>query len=140
MTKITNFFGANRFLSNFYYPCNIELDGDIYPSTEHAYQAAKTFDIGERMSILEAKTPGEAKRLGKKVTLREDWDKVKLSVMEDLLRQKFTKVALRARLLLTGEAELIEGNTWGDTFWGVCGGVGENHLGKILMKIRNELL
>ena len=138
MSKITSFTAANRFLSNFY-PSRVELDGEEYPTVEHAYQAAKTLDIAERMTIAQILTAGAAKHFGKSVTMRPDWEVIKLAVMEDLLRQKLTNVTLAARLIATGDDELIEGKTWGDTFWGVCNGVGENHLGKLLMKIRSEL-
>jgi predicted NAD-dependent protein-ADP-ribosyltransferase YbiA (DUF1768 family) len=80
-----------------------------------------------------------AKRYGKIVVMRPDWNDVRLAIMEDLVRQKFLTSSMERLLLSTGDAELIEGNYWGDTFWGVCRGVGENHLGKILMKIREEL-
>ena len=82
----------------------------------------------------------EAKRLGGRIPIRYDWESVKLDVMETLLRDKFTRHAdLRILLLDTGDRELVEGNTWDDRFWGVCEGVGENHLGRLLMKIRAEL-
>ena len=83
-------------------------------------------------------TPGEAKRMGRQVTLRKDWEDVKISVMEKGLRMKFAIPELRDKLLATGEEELVEGNWWGDTCWGVCKGVGANNLGKLLMKIREE--
>lgn len=139
LREITSFTCGNRFLSNFY-PCYVELDGAPYPSVEHAYQAAKTFDIGirERLqsSLLSA---GHAKGMGRRLPLRWNWDEIKLEVMEKLLRQKFRCPYFRACLLATQDAELIEGNTWGDTFWGVCNGVGENHLGKLLMQVREEI-
>lgn len=111
-----------------------------YPTTEHAFQAAKTLDEKEREKIRVAKTPGQAKRLGQKVTLRKDWESIKIKIMLNLNRQKFDRADLGDRLVDTGQAELIEGNTWGDTFWGVCKGVGKNHLGKILMEVREELV
>ena len=86
-----------------------------------------------------AETPGLAKKLGRKATIRPDWEKIKLPIMEYLLRQKFGDKTLKALLIGTGDAELVEGNMWGDTYWGVCKGKGENHLGKLLMKIREEL-
>ena len=132
MNKIDSFSGEHRFLSNFY-PARVRLDGVEYPSTEHAFQAAKT--LGDR-SVFLLGSPGDAKRAGRRVALRADWEAVKLDVMADLLRQKFAADPLRSKLLATGTAELIEGNTWGDRFWGVCGGVGENHLGKLLMATR----
>ena len=91
---IDKFQGKYRFLSNFWMcPNGIQLDDYIYPSTEHAYQAAKTLYDFERLEILRAKKPGEAKRLGKKVTMREDWDDVKVNIMRGLLRQKFSEDA-----------------------------------------------
>lgn len=139
MTKsILEFQGDYRFLSNFH-PARVALDGVMYPSVEHAYQAAKTLDHGERLLFC-AGSPGEAKRNGRKVTMREDWDEVKLGVMRDLVRQKFVLSGpLGDKLLDTGDAHIEEGNHWGDTFWGVCRGRGQNHLGKIIMSVREEM-
>lgn len=136
--KISEFQGEYRFLSNFY-PAEVELDGVTYPTVEHAFQAAKVFSPELRENIRNAPRPGLAKRMGRKHPLRADWEQVKLSIMEQLVRQKFSKEPLRSRLLATGSAELIEGNYWNDTFWGVCRGKGENHLGRMLMKVREEL-
>lgn len=137
---IDKFSGYYRFLNNFYLPAAVVLDGVPYPGVEHAYQAAKSDDVIMRAIVRQAATPGAAKRIGQRLLLRHDWEQVKLLVMEDLVRQKFTNhPELGQALLDTGDAELIEGNHWGDTFWGVCNGVGENHLGKILMKVRQEL-
>jgi len=135
---IDKFQGDCRWLSNFY-PVEVKLDGVTYKTVEHAYQAAKTHDWIERKSILLAETPGRAKRLGRSVTLREDWNEVKLSIMRDLIAQKFRDPILRKLLLVTGQEELIEGNYWGDRFWGVCGGTGMNHLGKIIMAERDRI-
>lgn len=132
------FNGEHRFLSNFW-PARVVLDGLEYPTTEHAYQAAKTMDHGRRRMIRSLPTPGHAKRQGRNLTLRPDWERVKLSVMEDLLRQKFAKEPLRSQLLATYPWDLVEFNTWGDTFWGVCNGKGTNHLGRLLMKVRDGL-
>ncbi len=138
-TKIDSFQGKYRFLSNFW-PAMVEYEGITYPSVEHAYQASKTMDMGERRRISEIVEPGDAKRAGRAAKQRPDWEEVKLRVMEDCVRYKFAHHAeLRDKLLATDEAELIEGNSWGDRFWGVCDGQGENHLGKILMKVRTEL-
>jgi ribA/ribD-fused uncharacterized protein len=115
------------------------LDGESYDSVEKAYQAAKTVIPAEREKIRNATTSGKAKHLGRKVTLRPDWDAVKVGIMTDLVEQKFRDRELADLLLSTGDAELIEGNTWHDTFWGVCDGVGANNLGKILMEIREKL-
>ena len=137
---ISSFEGYFRFLSNFY-PCKIKMgDGIIYPSSEHAYQAFKSKSLSERKVISRLSSPQEAKRAGKKLRAREDWEFVKLSVMESIVRIKFTTDPfLKTKLVNTGDRELIEGNWWGDTFWGVCKGIGQNNLGKILMKIRKEL-
>ena len=74
--------------------------------------------------------------MGMKLTLRPDWDSFRLLAMEEIIQEKFDQYeALKLKLIMTNPAELIEGNHWGDVFWGVCKGKGENHLGKILMKI-----
>ena len=136
--KIDSFSGKYRFLSNFF-PCEITYEGITYPSVEHAFQAAKSLDLKERKSISELKTPGQAKKYGKQVNLRQEWEKIKFDVMETLVRQKFSTTELKEKLLKTGKADLEEGNTWGDTTWGVYNGIGDNHLGKILMKIRGTI-
>ena len=135
---ITSFDGKYDFLSNFYHS-PISYNGIVYPTNEHFFQAMKTFNVDERIAIASAETPGKAKRIGRKITLRSDWEDVKLYYMELGLRLKFQDSKLHEMLLATGDEELIEGNTWGDEFWGVCNGKGENHLGKLLMKIRGEL-
>lgn len=130
------FKGPTEFMSNFY-PANVVFDGIEYPTVEHAYQAAKTFDMKERQKILNATGPGVAKKIGQTVTIRDDWEQVKIDIMDDLVHQKFENRQLRKKLLLyTGQ--IVEGNFWGDVFWGVCRGKGRNELGKILMKVRDE--
>lgn len=138
MNKIEGFQGKYRFLSNFW-PAKVWYDGVEYPTVEHAYQAAKTTIISERQLISEIGPAGEVKRLAKELTLRPDWDKVKLNIMQYLVRQKFKYDPLKQKLLNTEGMELVETNNWRDTFWGVCRGNGDNHLGKILMKVRIEL-
>jgi ribA/ribD-fused uncharacterized protein len=135
---IDKFSGDNRFLSNFQ-PCKVEFEELEYGSVEHAYQAAKCITQKERKQFLGI-TAKEAKALGKKVKLREDWEQVKIDVMRSLLEQKFKSGSVLAgHLILTGNQELVEGNWWGDTFWGVCNGKGENWLGKLLMERRKIL-
>lgn len=137
MKEICSFSGRYLWLSNFY-RCSVFLDGIYYPTVENAYQAAKTHKANRH--DFQACAPGKAKRLGQRVAMMGDWESRKIKVMTKLLRQKFRSGSkLSKRLLETGDAELVEGNYWGDTFWGVCHGVGENHLGKILMKVRSEL-
>lgn len=124
------------FLSNFH-AATVRLDAVEYPTVEHAYQAAKTMDDDERAHVRSAPTPGEAKARGGHVTLRPDWNDVKVAVMRGLLQQKFADGVLRDRLLATAPRVLIEGNTWGDRFWGVSEGEGQNWLGRLLMEIRD---
>jgi hypothetical protein len=138
MMAITSFSEENRFLSNFY-PCMVKMEGIEYPSVEHAYQAAKTLNVAEREEIA-LLTAGQAKRRGSRILPRVGWELMKVRIMEDLVRQKFNDRVLREMLLATGDAELTEGNDWGDKFWGVCDGEGENWLGRILMQIRSERL
>ena len=139
MNKIDNFDGDYAFLSNFYY-APVEWEGITYPTNEHAFQAAKVLKPAKRLEIAAAATPGQAKRLGRQVNLRTDWEEVKFAIMFEIVKTKFTSHKdLADKLLATGEAELIEGNWWNDTTWGVCNGVGKNWLGKILMTVRKEL-
>lgn len=136
---INDFRGEYRWLSNFHY-CEIEFEGITYPSTEHAYQAAKTLNKYHRQMIAGLKTCREAKAEGYKVQLRPGWDQMKLGIMLGLLWQKFNRHPdLREKLKATGTQDLVEGNTWGDRFWGVCEGTGENWLGRLLMEIRADL-
>lgn len=139
MQVIDCFAGTYRFLSNFY-PSPVEMPNGLEtaPTVEHAYQAMKTRDRTWQDRILAAKSPGEAKKLGRKVPLREDWEQTKDEVMMYFLRKKFANNILRLRLVVTGAALLIEGNTWGDQYWGVCNGAGQNKLGKMLMQLRKE--
>jgi ribA/ribD-fused uncharacterized protein len=140
--KICGFFGPFSFLSNFYILENgVWLDGLYYPSIEHAYQAAK-WPYDQRMQFLDV-TSAKAKRLGKETPNfnSKKWDKNKVALMSGLCRQKFVNnPKLKQMLLMTEDAHLEERNSWNDTFWGTdTNGVGENHLGKILMNIRSDL-
>lgn len=125
-----------EFLSNFY-PCKIVVNGVEYPSVEHAFQSEKTVLDFEKEAIRLAKNPAIAKKLGKKVCLRSGWEENKVSIMENLVRQKFENPVLAKKLQKTKGLKLEESNSWGDYFWGTCGGTGKNMLGKILMKIRD---
>jgi hypothetical protein len=140
--KIAEFQNENRFLSNFW-PAEVVYEGIPYPTAEHAYQATKTLDTNERKKIAALKTPAEAKHAGEALKQRDDWNDIKFKVMEDVVRYKFTNHSdLRQKLLATGDAELEEGNTWNDQIWGISppnSNNGQNHLGKILMKVREEL-
>jgi len=135
---IVQFTAQYAFLSNFA-PCEVMLDGVAYPSVEHAYQAAKTLEMPRRKAFTTG-TSGQAKSLGRSLIIRKDWDSVRVSVMTDLLRQKFNTPRYKKMLLATGDAYLEEGNWWGDTFWGVDEKLGgKNTLGILLMKLRSEL-
>lgn len=134
--RISEFNGDYFFLSNFFC-APISYSGLTFTNNEAAFQSAK---CPERMAEFCNLNPSEAKRLGRRVHLRSDWEDIKDKVMYDVCYAKFTQNPyLSERLCSTGNAELIEGNTWGDRVWGVCGGIGENRLGKILMQIRKEL-
>jgi ribA/ribD-fused uncharacterized protein len=158
--KIDKFRAENRFLSNFW-PAKVRYEGEDYDCVEKAYVAAKFLKEtrivvdGKPVSLRElardAGGPGQVKRLGKKhkSSIRPDWDDMKLNVMKDLITEKFSakNPELVEQLLATGDAELIEGNSWGDTFWGVVTGgrrkaligQGQNNLGKLLMARRQQL-
>ena len=129
-----------RFLSNFY-EARVAYNGLVYGSNEAAFQAQKCMTEEEKIPFT-GYGPGKSKGLGRRVPLRPDWEQVKVGIMEDIVRAKFTQhPELAAKLLATGDKVLVEGNTWGDTCWGVDmrTGQGENHLGRILMKVREEL-
>lgn len=129
-----------RFLSNFW-DAPVEYKGLTYLNNEAAFQAQKCVAGEEKLQFTTLRS-NEAKRLGRHVQLRPDWENVKLPIMEDIVRAKFTQNEdLKELLLATGELVLEEGNTWGDTFWGVDAKTreGKNHLGRILMRVRKEL-
>ena len=141
---IESFSGAFRFLSNFYpSPIRVWLDDGTVAqaaTVEHTFQAYKTLDAAQQRRVLDALTPGQAKRAGRNVSLRQGWNAMRLDVMAELLAAKFEIGSdLAVRLIATGDAPLVEGNVWGDRFWGRCGGIGHNHLGRLLMARRAEL-
>ena len=144
MKTITEFQGEYRFLSNFW-PCYLVYQNTVYPTAEHAYQAAKVESPEVKTSIKNCQTPAAAKDYLEthKIKPAPGWTVAKkLAVMEEILIIKFggKEPFLTRALLATGEVLLIEGNTWGDTFWGVCNNSGDNNLGKLLMKVREELI
>lgn len=128
------------FLSNFY-AADVLYEGLIYKNNEAAFQAQKCLSLEEKQNFVNL-PPNKSKALGRKVRLRPDWEEVKFGIMEEIVRAKFFQhPELAVKLVSTGDRPLIEGNLWGDTCWGIDArsGKGENNLGKILMKIRNEL-
>ena len=140
MSKIKEFQGAMFFLSNFS-PSPFTFGGKEYATVEHFYQAMKATDEEDHDAVMEAETPGKAKKIGRQIKIRDDWEFIKLDIMCLALRIKFSDPELRQRLLFTGDAVLEEGNTWGDKYWGIdlTTGEGENWLGQCLMEIRSEL-
>lgn len=136
MKTIDNFRTSEfEFLAN-YYRSNVLFDGDVYPTVEHAFQAAKTDSKYDRQTIKNTYSSRAAKRFGRSISIRSDWDDVRVSVMKKLLESKFANSKLRELLLSTCDAELVSG---GDDFWGKRDGTGDNHLGKLLMKIRSDI-
>lgn len=129
-----------RWLSNFL-PCKISLRGRIFYSVEHAYMSEKNNSDSWKDLCASHIPAGEIKKLSKEIKLRPDWEEVKLLVMEHCLRQKFNQAPYSDKLKGTGDIHIQEGNYWNDTFWGVCLRTNEglNHLGKLIMKIREEI-
>jgi ribA/ribD-fused uncharacterized protein len=135
---ITTFRGEYRWLSNFFMR-TITVGNMQWASSEHCYQAAKSKRPEDWEAIQNCASPGKAKSAGRHVLIRPDWNQIKLEVMEEILRAKFDQHAdLMEKLQSTKGQQLIEGNNWGDTYWGVCNGRGNNNLGKLLMKIRDH--
>lgn len=155
---IEGFFDEHRWLSNFW-EVDIKYGGVIYPTVEHYYVAMKvnepqkvTIEIDKeevevymdvqqlREYISEISTPEKAKKFGKKqLKERNDWEDIKISIMEFGLRQKYNQEPFKTKLINTYPQKIIETNGWKDRFWGVYEGEGKNVLGKMIMKIRKEL-
>ena len=148
--EIDSFTGEYRFLSNFWtgnpfpYGTIRDANGDesplIWLTAEHLFQAMKSTSPAARFTIHRCSTPAAAKRRGRQLQVRSDWETFRIDAMKATLYAKFRDQEMRAKLLATGDTTLIEGNTWGDTFWGQCPvGNGENMLGQLLMSLREEL-
>ena len=134
---IDSFKGKYYFLSNFY-SAPVTYDGLTFQNNEAAFQAAKCINPELRKQFINL-NPSKAKKLGRSVKLRKDWEQVKVQIMKEICKAKFDQNEdLKKQLLATGKQTLEEGNTWGDRIWGTVDGVGQNHLGKILMEIRKE--
>ena len=138
------FAGERRFLGNFFYS-PIQYDNYVYKTAEHAFQAAKTFNEAEKTKIKLSATPNVAKKLGRRVTLRADWEDIKYNIMEEIVRAKFQQnYKLMQKLVLIPDKELCEWNKHHDNIWGICvcsrckGNKGRNWLGKILRVVKNE--
>lgn len=148
---ITEFQREYRWLSNFY-PAVVLYKGVQYSSVEHAYMSAKSdsnffaFASKKELNWKEfcqdsSNSPATIKRMSRKITLVDNWDDIKLQVMEECLRSKFSQDPFKIMLLETGDQHLQEGNWWSDVYWGVNlkTNKGENNLGKLIMKIRTDL-
>ena len=150
LTVVDSFHGDYEMFSNFY-PVNIQYESIDYPTVEHAFVAAKSMDMlfRRRISQIPEDEAGKAKRKGRNKSeckLRYNWDLMKVSVMKNLLIQKFSYNEFKSLLLSTEQQELIEGNYWHDNFWGDCyckkctSIIGKNMLGKLLMEVRDEVV
>jgi len=142
---IDSFIGSYDFLSNFYTAPTM-FDGTLYPTSEHAYQAAKSVDANERIKVLNAVSAGAAKKIGRTLTMRPDWNDVKFKIMTSIVLDKFKRnPVLGKKLIATGNSTLIESNKWCDQIWGNClchkhkHIQGWNWLGKVLMNVREQL-
>jgi hypothetical protein len=141
---INEFKGDYRWLSNFE-AVKIIMGGNEYSSVEHAYMSAKCDDPEWKVFCMDANnTAGDVKKKSREVSLRNDWETFKFTVMESCLKQKFYKEPFKSRLIKTGNQNIVEGNFFGDSVWGVdlkyTPNLGENHLGRMIMKIRDELI
>lgn len=138
---IKGFSEENRWLSNFWV-APFWFHGLKWPTGEHCYQCHKVLPprFRDAYDTIELMTPGQVKRWGQKQTIRKDFDLVKVAIMSAIQQCKFEQNNdLRQKLLATGDCLIEETNNWGDTFWGVCGGEGQNQLGKIIMDVREYL-
>ena len=140
-TAIMSFRGEYSFLSNFYEGKVFTYKGLKFNNTEAPFHAEKCWSRAKEFEMVR---PLQSKRLGRRVLMRKDWEQIKDRVMYDVCYAKFTQdPVLKAKLLATGNRELVEGNTHGDRCWGMtCSNgvwIGENRLGKVLMKLREDL-
>ena len=136
--RIDQFLGRYFFLSTSALS-SAKFDGDLYPSVAQAFAAAKTLDLDVRAKLRGLCNPAWSNKLDRQGAVRPDWDAVKIGIMRQLLRDKFSEPKLAEALLDTGDAELVEGNVWGNNFWGLSEGRGENMLGRLLMQVRGEI-
>jgi len=132
----------NRWVFNWFsnmIPCDIEIDGKLYKSTENYYQAMKTTNE-EDHNIIASLSPEQSKARIRKFSIREDWDDIKVNVMQSALEVKFSQPEWKERLLATSREPIVEWNNWNDKFWGVSikDNLGKNKLGSLLMEIRQN--
>jgi ribA/ribD-fused uncharacterized protein len=141
---IDSFRGKYFFLSNFFLK-PVYYKSEWYKSSEHAFQAQKATNRKDKQYVQNAKSAAQAKRRGKEIMCRKRWNEIKMMVMYEILLCKFTDGILADKLLDTKDDLLVEGNSWGDKYWGMVKDPktgdwkGDNFLGKLLMKVRNEI-
>src|ERR1700677_490324 len=126
---------VDGFFEEYFFLSNFSEEGGVHPTVEHWYQAGKAARAGDAEKIMAAATPGQAKKLGRRVKLRSDWEEIKVGFMRELLYEKFEEPTIRAKLIATHPRALIETNNWGDDFWGDCSGKGKNVLGELLEEV-----
>lgn len=142
---INQFKNEYEMFSNFY-PVTVYFEGRAYPSVEHAFVAAKSYDpfFRAKLSRLSRHKAWKAKEMGQEVKLRSNWNIIRVPIMRDLQIQKYNYKKFREKLLSTGEEEIVEGNYWHDNYWGDCyckkckNIPGENMLGKLIMEARER--
>jgi len=139
MNNELRFNGETHPLSNFY-PAKINVDGKIYKTAEHYYQSEKATNTMDKSRVMQAESPSNARRIGKQIKKRADFDEIKDIIMYKGVKAKFTQnVEVKAYLLATGDRYLIEDASF-SPYWGTgYNDMGENKMGKMLMQIRDEL-
>lgn len=137
---IDSFRGYYNFLSNFSKHGFVDESGNYWKTNEHYFQAMKCANGEDSIRIMQADTPSSAKKLGRECKMVGNWNQIKNLIMLDGLLMKFRQNKdIKEKLLATGDEILVEGNNWGDKYWGVCDGEGKNKLGELLMKVRQIL-
>lgn len=137
--QITDFSEQYSFLSNLY-PSPMVIDGRYYQTVEHAFHAAKAKNEEDAKLVRQCESASQAKRLGKQMPVRDNWEEIQLTVMKRLLLVKFcANRQLSKKLLETGDAPIVYSNNDGDWYWGKFQGNGENNIGTLLMQVRDIL-
>lgn len=136
--QIRGFFDEFRFLSNFHVT-PVHFNGNDYMSSEHAYMAAKARNKKDHDYVQSAKSCSQAKKRGSEIELVDDWELMKVEIMYLINLNKYSNPTMAALLATTGNRYLEETNWWGDKIWGVCEGIGQSLLGRVIMQVRTEL-
>ena len=141
LTEINSFRGEYYWLSNFY-PVDIFYKGRLYPSVEHAFMSSKSDSEEWKIFCSDSSNPpGKVKVAGRTVKLVDNWNNIRIQVMRECILLKFSQEPFKSKLLSTGNINIVEGNDWGDTYWGfdIRKGKGKNYLGRIIMETRDIL-